>query len=341
MPASYLVHGLRVTSEVPLPDVAPAAADRAGPAIGNTPIAGEAAVGIDLQDPRPVGTAPPPGDLILEHALSGRLQYAAARTTEGVRFRVPAYGDFDVTQDLAHITCTPAPDVAEGHLPIMLTGNVLSFLLTLAGHTVLHAGAVEVAGGVVAAVGPSGVGKSTLTAWLCAAGARLVSDDVLRLDRDGTCHRGGHEVRLRARARPLADTFAQAGCAVRTTADGRCAVRVPAIDATRLPLRAVVIPRPRPDATDVQLHDLDSVSAALMLAGVPRTLGWRIPGPTQAHFTTVTDAVARVAVHIADVPWGPPFDVRTGQRLLELLAVEPDRPPTDRARSAAGPSAPQ
>lgn len=329
MPVSYLLHGLRVTSDVVLPDVAALPHRRPGPSAGIRPDSprgatsrdADADVRIELVEPRPVGAGPPQGDLLLEHHLRGRLQYAAARTDHGVRFRVPAHADFDVDADLTRITCTPDPGAAEGYLPIMLAGNALSFLLSLAGHAVLHAGAVDVGGSAVAAIGPSGVGKSTLTAWLCAAGGRLVSDDVLRLDGDGTCHRGGREVRLRDRARPLADALGRSGCAVRTTADRRCAVMLPATDAARLPLRAVVVPRPLRDATEVRLHRVDTMTAATLLAGLPRTLGWRIAGPAQAHFTTVTHVAPRIVVGIVDIPWGPPFDPATARRIVELLDI--------------------
>jgi hypothetical protein len=241
---------------------------------------------------------------------------------------VPGYADFDVSGDLTRIACAPDPRVAPGYLPLMLTGNVLSFLMTLAGRTVLHAGAVEVAGGALVVVGPSGVGKSTLTAWLCTAGARLVTDDVLRLDGDATCHRGGREIRLRDRAYQLARRLEQSGSAIRRTVDGRFAVRPPATASARLPVRAIVIPRPSPGSRDLrELRDLvvrmDAVSSAMVLAGVPRTLGWRLRGPSHTHFTTAADVAATVPVHVVDIPWGPPFDPGTPRRLLEQLGVEP------------------
>lgn len=329
----YVLHGLRLASEVVLPDVASQPAD---PAIathiadttrdgtdGGTASDGRADVRIELLEYQPVGAEPPPGDLILDHHVNGHRQYAAARTGDHVRFRVPGHADFDVTGDLSRIACTPDPRVAPGYMPIMLTGNVVSFLLTLSGHTVLHAGAVDVDGGAVAVVGPSGVGKSTLTAWLCAVGARLITDDVLRLDRDGICHRGGREIRLRDRARPLAMELAQSGGAVRRTVDGRYAVRPPVSTLARLPLRAVVIPRPLPGSHALAVHRVDALSAAMVLAGVPRTLGWRMSAPAHAHFTTVTEVAANIAVHIVDIPWGPPFDPGTPRRVMDLLGFEP------------------
>src|SRR5439155_24182481 len=52
-------------------------------------------------------------------------------------------------------------------------------------------------------VGAPGMGKSTLAALLCASGADLVTDDVLRLSPDGAalrCCFGPAEIRLRSNA---------------------------------------------------------------------------------------------------------------------------------------------
>ena len=64
-------------------------------------------------------------------------------------------------------------------------------LVALQGLTVLHASAVEHAGGVSAFVGASGAGKTTLARALRDAGATLVSEDLLVLE--GTSARLGGE----------------------------------------------------------------------------------------------------------------------------------------------------
>jgi hypothetical protein len=55
---------------------------------------------------------------------------------------------------------------------------------------VLHAGAVELDGAVVAVIGHSGGGKSTLIGELLKRGALLFADDVLALDPELTAHPG-------------------------------------------------------------------------------------------------------------------------------------------------------
>src|SRR5205807_10636068 len=67
----------------------------------------------------------------------------------------------------------------------MLLDTVLGTAALCAGYEGLHAAAVELAGGVVAIAAPTGAGKSTLCAELVARGARLFTDDLLFLARDG------------------------------------------------------------------------------------------------------------------------------------------------------------
>ena len=65
---------------------------------------------------------------------------------------------------------------------MLVGGTLLAFVLTMRGEAVLHASAVQVGDAALAFVGASGMGKSTMATLLCADGARLVTDDVLRLD---------------------------------------------------------------------------------------------------------------------------------------------------------------
>jgi hypothetical protein len=65
----------------------------------------------------------------------------------------------------------------------MLVAQVLPFAAVLRGLEVLHAGAVEMNGGAVALLGPSGAGKTSLALALCHGGATFLADDVLALER--------------------------------------------------------------------------------------------------------------------------------------------------------------
>lgn len=348
--AHYLLHGLRISSDVMLPAASPHGADRpVTPANGGRPHAsghgeenGRTDVRIELLDYQPVGAEPPPGNVILDHHVQGHRQYVAARTGERIQLRVPGYGDFEVADGYRQVVCRPDPRVAPAYLPLVLAGRVLSFVMALAGHTVLCGGAVEVADRAIAVAGPPGAGTSTLTAWLCAAGARLVTDDVLRVDPDGTCHRGGLEVRLRDHAQPLAAGVAQSRRRARRTVDGRHTVRPLATQSAQVGLGAILIPRSVPGSRQLAVRRMDVTAAATALAHASRTLGWRVSRPVQALSTTVSSLAAQIGVHAVDVPWGPPFDPDIPLQLLELLGLEPPTPsgPHGSQSTDGGPSVP-
>lgn len=93
-------------------------------------------------------------------------------------------GDHLVSGDGAEVlsaVATADPALWPGHV----LGQALPLAASLAGLEVFHAGAVAIDGGVVALAGPSGVGKSTLVAALCARGARFFADDVLAVEMCG------------------------------------------------------------------------------------------------------------------------------------------------------------
>ena len=144
-------------------------------------------------------------------------------------------GICDVTLDRERKTIIVhrSPQADPGLIPIFLEGSVLAHALTAEGLLVLHASAVEVEGRALAIVGPSGAGKSTLAALLCAAGARLVADDALRVDATDSgavCFPGTRGLRLRPAAASLGGEDRGSGGG--ETADGRIAV-LPARSPTR------------------------------------------------------------------------------------------------------------
>jgi hypothetical protein len=71
----------------------------------------------------------------------------------------------------------------------------------LRGYEVLHAGAAQLADGVLAIVGPSGAGKTSLTLHLARQGGRFFTDDALTLEARGdglVAHPGFGVVNVRA-----------------------------------------------------------------------------------------------------------------------------------------------
>ena len=64
----------------------------------------------------------------------------------------------------------------------MILNQAMGILFHQRGHLILHANAIDMAGGVVAFLGGQGVGKSTTTFSLINSGYSLVTDDVLTID---------------------------------------------------------------------------------------------------------------------------------------------------------------
>lgn len=217
--------------------------------------------GLTLMSPAPIGPlatagapvdwtidwAGPPADVTV--APVGR-----AIVAEGVW---PAVRDGDVVtlwhEELGRVTI----DLAARRIALGLTirtdevaalvlrGVVLSLVLELTGVPTLHANGVVVGNRAVAVAGARGIGKTTVTAALCAAGIPLMSDDVLALVRgdDGWCARSGlTQLRLRQDAAHLAELIG-AQHAPHSSVDGRHVVVLPPPASEVLPLGAIVVPR--------------------------------------------------------------------------------------------------
>lgn len=304
MTPTYLVHGLTVRSEVPL-DAALLETD-------------EADVEVRLGERREVPAQAPAGELVAALDIPGASS-SITHTDGRYLLRVNGLGDFEIDGELSRVSVHLAPDTAEEGASLLI-GGVLASLMALRGLTVIHASAVEAADGAIGFVGNSGQGKTTVAALCCAAGARLVSDDVLRVeaDEDGAwCHRGSTELRLREAAADLAQ--AVGGEAVRSTLDLRTAARPATTSSPRLRLAAVVAPICDHNRNQLAVERLRGPRAVLELVRYPRSLGWRDPGPVRRDFAVLTQVAGTTPVYRAVLPWGPPFQPDLGARLLARL----------------------
>jgi|1186.fasta_scaffold00086_3 hypothetical protein len=321
------VYGLVVRSEVPMH------LDRTVP--DGTPVDLEIALGPPVADTEET----PTGRLLLE--LRGSRQYYAA-TADDQGFLLRFYGSCDVVLDrsLTHATVHPMAGADAAVLSVLVNGTLLAFVLTMRGETVLHASAVQVGNAALAFVGASGMGKSTMATLLCAAGARLVTDDVLRLDTTSsppTCALGATELRLRKGADHLAERFAnQLGSSpgLRTTGDARQAL-APARSVTEdLPLAGLVVPVPdhSPERRTTEVTRLAPQEAMAVLSQFPRLPGWQDAAVLRAAFHHLADIVDQVPVHVALLPWGPPFPEDIASCVLSATGLVAD------GRAGVGPS---
>jgi hypothetical protein len=248
--------------------------------------------------------------VVAEVSSHGQIQhYVFRRPSGGYLLRTCGLCDFEISEDLSLVRCAPDPAAPLEWIPILLRGVVLAVLLELRGKSSLHASAVEVDGRVVAFAGESGSGKSTTAALSCAAGARLVSDDVLSLEMEGEhvmCPRGSRELRLRDNAASLADEPAWV-LATRPLADGRLAIQPRCTEADLAPLAAVVFPTPWRSAGTPKIRRLQPSDAVFRLAAVPRITGWTCPDVLRRAFLHTARLADEVPVFEAAIPWGPPW----------------------------------
>jgi hypothetical protein len=144
----YSVFGLRVRSEIELPELLPTDGGQAPDVTIRT---GEVDPAHDVPGLHEDGTA-----LVFVVANVGRY-----RILGGTEILVDAL-----------------PDAAERNVRLFLLGSVFGALLHQRASVPLHANAVEIAGKAVAFMGPSGAGKSTLAAWFHDHSVKVLADDV-------------------------------------------------------------------------------------------------------------------------------------------------------------------
>jgi hypothetical protein len=99
----------------------------------------------------------------------------------GIYMRVDGVFEAIVSRGGREAVCARIGDVDQRSFEAHLLNFVLSAALTLQGEELLHSTVVDIDGRAVGLLGSSGAGKSTMAAALIAAGAELVTDDMLRL----------------------------------------------------------------------------------------------------------------------------------------------------------------
>jgi AAA domain-containing protein len=111
----------------------------------------------------------------------GQSHFTVRRGAAGYRLSFDDFGRYAVSLDGRQAACE-ADAVTLERSERFLFAQVLPLAAVLQGLDVIHAGAVAWDGGVVALVGPSGAGKTTLATRLVARGATFVTDDALALE---------------------------------------------------------------------------------------------------------------------------------------------------------------
>lgn len=306
----FELYGLRVQSELPL-SAAPAAE-------------GEPDLDVRLGEPHTVSreTVQTNGRLLAEYKMADGRGYRHFEEEDGFRLVFDGICEFFLDRDLRHVRAHLDLDADPELAGILVGGNLTALRLALAGERVLHASAIDVDGQALAFMGASGMGKSTLAALGCAAGAGLITDDLLRLreDEDGfSCYPGSREMRLRAGSQSLAETLAEGspGRSVdkRFLAEGR-------VEPTAFPrLRAIVVPKPSREIERLKVVRTPKPQSLYYLLSYPRVSGWRMDGPLGNQFQALAGVARAVPVFEAEVPWGPPFEVAVAEALWQATGI--------------------
>ena len=151
---NYRHSGLQVASQIELPEWSPFASAE-----------GPADVRIVLSD-EPCPDCPSDGSVAVGESL---------------RFAIEGIGGWQVEGGHT-IRLHPSLAARPDELRLFTLGSAWGGLGYERGHAMWHGSAVDMAGMTVLLCGDAGAGKSTMAAALCARGARLVADDLSRIE---------------------------------------------------------------------------------------------------------------------------------------------------------------
>ena len=285
---------------------------------------------VTIREAGPAPEAPLQGSAVAVCRHLGADIYSLYRQPDGYTLRVHTLCDFLISADASSVECRPRPGTDDGMVDVLLVGTVTAVLWTLRGRPVLHGSAVIHDSRALALIGPSGSGKSTIAALCCAAGAGLLSDDLVVLEVSGEtvrCVGRATELRLRAGMQPVTRLWPVKPLE-RATADGRtavCLVRDPSRDAEAVPLGAVALLCPSPDADALRLTRLSGPDAVFAMLGQSRVAGLADSSFNAALLAAAAAVERQIPVVAVEVPWRPPFDVESGRRILDALGTLPRR----------------
>lgn len=253
--------------------------------------------------------------------VSAELRVTLDRLGDGsllLRYSALGLGAFRISPDGATIRWRPDAAPRLDALRWVLLGRVLATAMYAAGTVALHGSAVQLGGAGLGFVAPKHHGKSTLAAALVAAGARLVSDDLLPID-------AGPPVRMRPGVPVLrlhddserAVTLAGRGYGRAAHDLGKARLDVAPTDLVTAPwpLTAVYVLAPEPEepepgAAAVRTR-LDRLAALQMLTR--HTALAPLLSPAEARpLLTVAAAVARTV---------PVYELRFVRQLARLADV--------------------
>jgi len=193
--------------------------------------------------------------------------------------------------------CMPSAETIEH----WLTDLILPQLLAYDGHFVLHCGIVNTAKGALGFMGPSGHGKSTMTASLHHSGLTLMSDDAVLLRNEDHCF---HVERLYPSLRLFPDSLDELFPTIEATApvadytDKRHVAFAPG--PVRAPLIALF--RLAEPAEDIRILRLAPAEACMALIANSFALDAANPAESKRRFVKAADVARQVPVYDLHYP---------------------------------------
>jgi hypothetical protein len=124
----------------------------------------------------------PEGVYLGDDRVDAEIRVRCSKLRDGFRLDFDDTGTFDISERGRVIAWRPGTTSAMELVRADLLGGVFSVALHLQGLLCLHGSAVGIDGSAAAFLANKGGGKSTLATALCAAGATLITDDMLPVD---------------------------------------------------------------------------------------------------------------------------------------------------------------
>lgn len=94
------------------------------------------------------------------------------------------------------VVIDPIPGIDEASIRVFLLGSIFGAILYMRDNMVLHGNGIRIGDGILVCVGPSGIGKSTLTAGFVKRGHEVIADDVVVVDQDANAIPGFPRIKL-------------------------------------------------------------------------------------------------------------------------------------------------
>lgn len=115
-------------------------------------------------------------------SIDGSIWLAFAKLEAGYLLRFPDLADFVVSENARSLRCYPQANCPPETMRHLLLNQVIPVVLSHAGNLVLHASACATPHGVMAFMGMTGAGKSTLAASFGQRGFAILTDDCLLVE---------------------------------------------------------------------------------------------------------------------------------------------------------------